>query len=83
MALSNAMAGRFLLPAMWPSRIHAAGTSASVFVRGLPLSSFFDCGNDFSQDQDAIGEVVLVDLPDGYVQDRCLYCGDAERTGGP
>jgi hypothetical protein len=83
MAASDAMAGRFLLPAMRPSRIHAAGTSASVSMRGLPLSSFFDCGNDFSQNQDAIGEVVLVDLPDGYVQDRCLYFGDAERTGGP
>ena len=73
MAVSHTMAGRFLLPAMRPSRIDADGTSASVFVQGLPLSGFFDCGHDFSQDQDAIGEVVLVDLPDGYVQDRSLY----------
>jgi hypothetical protein len=49
----------------------------------MPLPSFFDCGHDFSQDQDAIGEVVLVDLSDGLLQDWCLYCGNAERTGGP
>jgi len=67
MAVSDAMAGRFLLPPMRPSRIHADGTSPSVSMRGLPLSGFFDCGYDFSQDRDAIGEVVLVDLPDGYV----------------
>ena len=80
MALSNAMAGRFLLSAMWSFRVHADGVSAPIFVQSLPLSSFFDCGHDFSQDQDAIGQVVLVDLPDGYVQDRGVYRRDAEGT---
>ena len=67
MAVADAMAGRFLLPPMRPPRIYADGTSASVSVWGLPLSGLFDCGYDFSQDQDSIGEVVLVDLPDGDV----------------
>ena len=80
MALSNAMAGRFLLSPMRLFRIHADGPSESVLVQSLPVSGFFDCGYDFSQDQDAIGQVVLVDLPDGYVQDRGVYRRDAEGT---
>jgi hypothetical protein len=62
MAVSDTMAGRFLLSPLWSFGVHADGVSASVFVQSLPLSSFFDSGYDFSQDQDAIGQVVLVDL---------------------
>ena len=71
------MAGRFLLSAMRPFRVHPSGGTSSLSVQGVSLSSVCDCGHHFSQDQDTFAQVVLADLPDGYVEDRGIDSLDA------
>ena len=44
--LSHAVAGRFSVSSMRPSRVHPYGTTASVYVQSLSASDPFSAGND-------------------------------------
>jgi hypothetical protein len=62
-------------------RITLFWRNAVFFCAGLSLSSIRDFGHHFSQDQDPFAQVVLADLPNGYVQDRCVDSRDAAAVG--
>ncbi len=78
-----AMAGRIPVS---PVPVRTGGFSPpaeTLPVQRVPVSSFFDGRDDFSQDSDASAEVVLAGAVDEPEQTRSVDAGGAADAGNP